>query len=179
MRYVRAVRDTPVADYSAPGITSMRCVAYHPLMAISPCILVLVVSDSKQSLWRCGQLPPYVGMGSLGTHLHRDSNVIVDAVKIFPCVPSTCAQNAIPSLLIIHIIPSRQICVAIDNPSLIPSVSCLTTGWYLCNYVRTADHVSQTERFQSNSCRCVSQLYKFSDRIQGTWGFRYCGELQG
>jgi hypothetical protein len=41
-------------------------------------------------------------MGSLGTRLHRDCNAVGDAAKISPRVPSTCAQNAILSLLIIR-----------------------------------------------------------------------------
>jgi len=102
-----------------------------------------------------------------------------DDVKISPRVPSTCVQNAILSLLIIHIIPSRQIYVAIDNPSLVPSVPCLTTSSYLWNYVRVADDVSHAENFQSNGCRCFSHLYKFRDGIQVTRVFRYFGERQG
>jgi hypothetical protein len=41
-------------------------------------------------------------MGSFGTHLHRDCNAMGDAAKISPHVPSTCAHNAILSLLIIR-----------------------------------------------------------------------------
>src|SRR5258705_5400808 len=118
-------------------------------------------------------------MGSLGTRLHRDCNAMGDAAKISPRVPSTCAQNAILSVLIIHIIPSRQIYVAIDNPSFVPSVSCLTTSSYLWNDVHAADNISHAENLQSNGCRCVSHLYKFRDRIQVTRVFRYCGERQG
>jgi len=73
-RSVRAVRDTPVADYSAPGINTTRRVAYRPLIAASAFLLALPVSDVKQTLWRCGQLWPYVRMGSFGTRLHRDCN---------------------------------------------------------------------------------------------------------
>jgi len=102
-----------------------------------------------------------------------------DIEKISPCVPSTCAQNAILSLLIIHIIPSNQIYVAIDNPSLVPSISCLTTSSYLWNYVRAADDDSDAENLQSNGCRCFSHLYNFRDGIQVTRIFRYCGERQG
>ena len=102
-----------------------------------------------------------------------------DVAKISPRVPSTCAQNVILSLLIIQIIPSRQIDVAIDNPSLFPSISCLTTSSYLWNYVRAADDVSHAENLQSNSCRCFSHLYKSRDRIQVTQVFRYGGERQG
>jgi hypothetical protein len=84
-------------------------------------------------------------MGSLGTRLHLDCNAMGDVTKISPRVSSTCAQNAILSLLIIHIIPSRKIYVAIDNPSLVPSISCLTTSSYLWNYMHAADDVSHTE----------------------------------
>jgi len=107
-------------------------------------------------------------MGSLGTHLHRDCNAMGDAVKISPCVPSTCAQNAILSLLIIHIIPSRQIYVAIDNPLLIPSISCLTSSHYLWNDMGAANNISHAENLQSNGCWRFSHLYKFRDGIQVT-----------
>ena len=100
-------------------------------------------------------------MGSLGTRLHWNCNAMGDAAKTTPRVPSTCAQNAILSLLIIRMIPSRQIYVAIDNPSVVPSVSCLTTSNYLWNYVRAADDVCHAENLQSNGCRCFSHLYKF------------------
>jgi len=102
-----------------------------------------------------------------------------DAAKISPHIPSTCAQNAILSLLIILLIPSGQIYVAIDNPSLVPSISCLTTSSYLWNDVPAADNISHAENMQSNRCRCVSHLYKFRDRIQVTRVSRYCGERQG
>jgi len=152
----------------------------------------------------------YVGMGSLGMRLHRDCNAmgkaakisprgtsscaqnailslliirdckaIGDAAKISPRVPSTCTQNAILSLLIIQIIPSCQIYVAVDNLSLVPSVSCLTTSSYLWDGVRAANSISHPENLQSNSCRCFSQLYKFRDGIQITQVFRYCSERQG
>jgi len=109
----------------------------------------------------------------------RDWNAMGDAAKISPCVPSTCAQNAILSLLIIHIIPSRQGYMAIDNPSLVLSVSCLTTGSYLWNYLRATDDVSHAVTWQSKGCQCFSHLYKFRDRIQVTRLFWYCGERQG
>jgi hypothetical protein len=91
-------------------------------------------------------------MGVFGMHLHRDLNVMGDAVKTSPHVPSTCVHNAILFLLIKHIIPSCQIYVAIDNPSLVPSVCCLTSGSCLWNYVRTTDDVSHAENLQSNYC---------------------------
>jgi hypothetical protein len=102
-----------------------------------------------------------------------------DIVKISPRVPSTCAQNAILSLLIINIIPSCQIYVAIDNPSLIPSVSCVSTSSYLENYVHAADDVSHADNLQCNGCPCFSHLYKFPDGMQVAQVFRYCGERQG
>ena len=109
----------------------------------------------------------------------RDCKEMGDAAKISPRVPSTCEQNVILPLLIIHIISSRQIYVAIDNPSLVPSVSCLTTSSYLWNYVRAADDVSHAENLQSNGCWCISHLYKFRDGIQVTRVFRNRGERQG
>jgi hypothetical protein len=179
MRSVRAVRDTPVVDYSAPGLNTSPRVAYRPPIAVSPVLLTLSVSYFKRTLWRWGQLWPYVRMGSLGTLMHLDCSAIGDIAKISPRVPSTCARNAILSLLIIHIIPYCQIYVAIDNPSLIPSVFCLTTSSYLWNYVRAADDVCHTEIMQSNGCRWFSHRYKFQDGIQVTRVFRYCGERQG
>ena len=68
-----------------------------------------------------------------------------DAAKFSPRVPSSCAQNAILSLRIIHIIPSGQIYVAINNPSLVPSISCRTTSSYLSNDVCAADNISHRE----------------------------------
>ena len=93
--------------------------------------------------------------------LLRDCNAISDIAKISPRDPSTYAQNAILSVLIIHIIPSRKIYVAIDNPSLVLSVSCLTTGIYLWNYLHAADDVSDAENLQSTRCQCFSHFYKF------------------
>jgi hypothetical protein len=55
-RSVRAVRDTPVADYSAPGVNTTRRVVYRPPIAVSLSLRVLSVSYFKRSLWRCGQL---------------------------------------------------------------------------------------------------------------------------
>jgi len=66
-RSVRAVRDTPVADYSAPGANTTRHVAYRPPIVLPPFLLALSVSYCKWTPWRCGQLWPYVGMGSLDT----------------------------------------------------------------------------------------------------------------
>jgi hypothetical protein len=89
----------------------------------------------------------------------RDCKMMGDAAKISPRVPSTCAQNTILSVLIINITPSRKIYVAIDNPLLVPSISCLSTSSYLWNCVRTADDVSHGENLQSNGCRCFSHFY--------------------
>jgi hypothetical protein len=102
-----------------------------------------------------------------------------EAAKISHRIPSTYAQNAIFSLVIIHIIRSGQIYVAIDNPFLVQSVSWHTTSHYLWNYVRAADNVSHAENFPSNGCRCVSYLDEFRYGIQVTQAFPYCGEHQG
>jgi hypothetical protein len=61
----------------------------------------------------------------------RDCKAMGDAATISPRVPSTCVQNVILSLLIIHLILSRQVYEAIDNPSLVPSVSCYSISRYL------------------------------------------------
>jgi hypothetical protein len=109
----------------------------------------------------------------------RDWKVMGDTAKISPRIPSTCPQNATLSLLIIHIIPSRKIYVAIDNPSLVPCVYCLTIHSYLWNYMHAADDVSHAENLQSTGCRCFLNLYKFQDGFQVTQVFWYSGERQG
>ena len=75
-RSVRAIRDTPVADYSAPGVNTTRHIACRSPIAVSQYLFALSVSDFKHTLWHFGQLWPYVGMGSLGTRLHRDYNAM-------------------------------------------------------------------------------------------------------
>jgi hypothetical protein len=115
----------------------------------------------------------------LSLRIIRDCKAMDDAGNISPRIPSTCAQNAILSLLIMHIIQRRQIYVAIENPSFVPSVSCLTSSSSLWNDVRAADNISHGENLQSNGCRCFSHMYKFRDGIQVTRGSRYCGEHQG
>jgi hypothetical protein len=55
-RSVRAVRDTPVVDYTAPGLDTTHRVAYFPPIIVSPVLLALSVSYFKQSLWHWGQL---------------------------------------------------------------------------------------------------------------------------
>jgi len=198
-RSIRTVRDTPVAHYCAPGVNSTCRLPSRPLIAVLSFLHVLSVSYLNRLLWRCGQLWPYVGMGSLGTCLHQDCtamgvtvkistcvtstsvqnanhssriirncNAMGDAATISPCVPSTCVQNGILSLPIIHIIPSCQIYVAIDNPLLIPSVSCLTNTLCLLNDVRVADNLSHSENLKCHGCRYFSHLYKFRDGIQVT-----------
>ena len=118
-------------------------------------------------------------MGSLGKRVHRDCNAMGEAVKISLGIPSIRAQNAIISLLIVHIIPSRQIYVAINYPLLFPSGCCLTSCSYIWNFMHAADDVSHAENVQSNSGRFLSPLYTFRDGIQVTRVFRYCGERQG
>jgi len=53
---VRAVRDTPVADYSAPSANRTRHAAYRPPIAVSSFRIALSVFYCKRSLWGCGQL---------------------------------------------------------------------------------------------------------------------------
>jgi len=54
MLCVRAIRDTPVGEYSAPGINTMLCIAYRPVITVSPLLLLLSVFYFKRSLWQCG-----------------------------------------------------------------------------------------------------------------------------
>jgi hypothetical protein len=54
MRYVRAGRDTPVADCSAPGVINMHRVACHPPITVSQFLLVLSVLYFNQTLCLCG-----------------------------------------------------------------------------------------------------------------------------
>jgi len=97
-------------------------------------------------------------MGSLGTRLHRDCNVMGDAARISLHVPSTCAQYAILSLLIIHIIPSRQIYVGIDNTSLILSVAWLIISSDLWNDLPAAHNISHAVPVQNNDCQGCSHF---------------------
>jgi len=141
---LKAIRDIPGAAQFVPGMDATRRIECRPPCAVSLFLLALSISYFERTLWRCGQMWPYGRMGSLGTRLLRDCNVMGDAAKTSHPVPSTWAQNAIFSVPNIHIIPSHQIYVAIDNPSLVPSVSCLTMSSYLWNHVRTADDISHT-----------------------------------
>jgi hypothetical protein len=94
-RTVGAVRDTQVVDYSTPSINATHCIAYRPPIPISPFLLTLSVSYSKQTLSHCGQLWPYVGMGLVGTHWHWDCIAIGDAANISPHVPSTLSSRSV------------------------------------------------------------------------------------
>jgi hypothetical protein len=49
-RSIRAVRDTPVEDYPAPGLNTTRRVAYRPPIAVSTFLLALSVSYFKRTL---------------------------------------------------------------------------------------------------------------------------------
>jgi len=105
-----------VDDYLVPGVNIMRCIAYHPPFAVSPFLLTLLLFHCQGTLWPCGQLRPYVEIGSLGAGLHWDCNVMGDTATISPRVPSTCPQYPILYSLIIHILSSLQIYVGIDKP---------------------------------------------------------------
>jgi hypothetical protein len=98
---VRAVRDNLGADYSAPSHNTQRRVAYRPLITHSLFLLALSVFYFQQTLCRCGQQGPYIGMVSLNTRLHRDCNGKGDAAEISPRIPVTSTPIALLSLLII------------------------------------------------------------------------------
>jgi hypothetical protein len=131
---VRAIWDTPVAGYSVPGINTMHQVTYHPPITALLFLLALWVSCYDQTHWHSGQLWQPVGMCSFGMCLHRNCNEMGKAANNSPCIPSTCLHSAILSLLILHIIPSNQMCVGIDNPLLVLFVSCLTMSSKLCKH---------------------------------------------
>jgi len=63
---------------------------------------------SKKTLWGCDQLWPYVGMGSLGTHLHQDCNAMGDAAEISPSVPSTLSSRSVGGRWEDMILPGRE-----------------------------------------------------------------------
>jgi hypothetical protein len=155
---INAVRNTLVGAHSAPGVNTMRHVAYPLPITVSPFPHILQVFDSNQSLWRCGKLWPHIRMGLLGTQLHCNWNAMGDAAKISPRIPFIWAPNPILFLLTIPIIASHQINVTVDNPSILLSVSCLTTSSCLWNYVCVDDNVSHGENLASNGCRYFSHL---------------------
>jgi hypothetical protein len=74
-----------------------------------------------------------------------DCNAMGDVGNISSRVPSTRTQSAIVSSLIIHIIPSHQVNVAIDNASFVPSIFCLFSSIDLWNDVCAADNISHAE----------------------------------
>jgi len=94
-RSVRAVRDTPEVDYSVPRVNTTHCVAYRHPIAVSQSLLALLVSYFEQTLWLCGHLWPYVGIGSLGKRLHRDCNALGDTTKMSPRVPSILSSMSV------------------------------------------------------------------------------------
>ena len=108
--------------------------------------------------------------------LHQDRNALADVVKISPHIPSTGTQNAILSLIIIHVISSSQIYVAIDNPSLLRSVSCFTTSRFLWHCVRAAEYVSHAANLRRKRCQWLFHFSRFRDGIQDTQVFKYSGE---
>ena len=76
-----------------------------------------------------------------------------EVAKISPRVPSTYAHNAILSLLIVHIIPSHQINMGINNPSLVSFVFSFIPTSYIWSFVCAANDDSHAENSQSNRCR--------------------------
>jgi len=53
-RSVRAVRNTPVADYSVPSANTTHHGGYRPPIAVSPFLPALSISYYIRTLWRCG-----------------------------------------------------------------------------------------------------------------------------
>jgi len=126
--WFKLVRDIPVENYSPPCLSTTCQITYRSRIVVSLFLLGLLVSYHKRTLWCCGQLWPYVGMGSLGALLNPDCNAMRDVATISLCILSTCVQSANLSVLLIQIISSGQIHVTIGNPSLIPFVFCVTAN---------------------------------------------------
>jgi len=187
-RSVRAVRDTPEADLSAPGVNTTRRVAYRPTIAVSPFLLALSVSYCKQTLWRCCQLWPYVGMGSLGTRLHRDCNAMGDAAKISPRVSSTLSSRRVGRRWEDMILPGHEDprhCVDPRNKRVRPKVgkdrlcifvvwqdemkmrSCLSTPGSPDHILRVAHSTSVTP--VSPYTHCCSLTIYLEDVIDRLW----------
>jgi len=97
-RSVGAVTDTPVVDYAVAGVNTTCHVAYRPPIAVPPFFLALSVPYFEQRLCRCGQLWPYVGMGSLGTCLHPNCNAMGDAANLSLRVPSKLSWRSVGRL---------------------------------------------------------------------------------
>jgi len=127
------------------------CNALGDAVKISPrvpsfwAILSLLIIPDWKAMGDAAKISPCVPStcAILSVLIKRDCKAMGDAAKISPCVPSTCVQNAILSLLFIHIFPSHQIYVAIDSRLFVPSITCLTTGSYLGHDVSAADNISQ------------------------------------
>jgi len=65
-RSVRAVRDTPVADYSTPSLNTTRHVAFPPPRAVSPFLFALSVSYCKWTLCRWTPIVTICRYGFIG-----------------------------------------------------------------------------------------------------------------
>jgi len=107
-RSMRAVRDTPVADYSTPGANTPRHVAYGPLIAVSSIVLALSVLYYTSTLRRCSQLCPYVGMGPLGISAQCKSvwkpHAGFHKHKAFPLSYSSLLQSQ-------YLLPNNMACI--------------------------------------------------------------------
>ena len=161
----RPVRDIPVVAYTAPCIYRTLCVANRTPLTICPCFRILSVSNLKHTLW-CWRPTVTVCWNGFIVHIlaswvqwarWRCENLSLCSFHRRPC--------AFVSSLIIEIIPSSHIYRAINHPSLVPTVSCLTPSWIIWYYVCAADDVSHAEHLQSECCQCFSSLYKIWDRI--------------
>ena len=90
-----AFGDTPGAHDFTPGSNSRCQAACTLLIAVSPFVLHLSVSNFKNRIWHCGQLWPYIGIGSLGTSLHWDCNAMGYKAKISPPDPWTLSLKSV------------------------------------------------------------------------------------
>jgi len=94
-------------------------------------------------------------------------------------VSYTCVQNWILSFLTKPIIGSHQGKMAIDNASLVLSMSYSTPSNSLCNHVIPANDVSPAENVKINSCQCFPRLYKCGYGIHVIWVVTYRDQRHG
>jgi hypothetical protein len=90
---VRATRNTTLAKFSAPGLNTIRHVAYRPSIAVSLFLLALLVSYFTQ---KCGFGANCDHTSEWIQWVHSSIGIAMgDAAKISPCIPCTLSSRRI------------------------------------------------------------------------------------
>jgi hypothetical protein len=108
--------------------------------------------------------------------LYWHCNVIGNDTKNSPHVSSICLQTTTIFLSILPINSTYQVNIAIENTSLVPFVSSLTTGCYIWNAMWVADNITDTENLKINGFKSGSQLCTVADLIPVIEVLSLCGE---